>query len=244
MTHDDRDRPEELGAVGGDRFLDAARRGYHVPPEPPREAMWAVIRAGLSDEGLLAEQKSDGVIPLRPARSRAPVRPLRRGVPRWAWGAAAAAVLALGIGLGRWSVPAGVPGPVAETDPAVGSVVDDGSALELAARMHFGRSESLLTALRSDALGGRMDASVGPWARSLLAQTRLLMDARGGRQDDTQRLLSDLELALVQIVGASQGGALDDERAREEMDLAVRSLERGELLNRIRSAVPNTMSGA
>ena len=110
--------------------------------------------------------------------------------------------------------------------------------------MHFGRTESLLTTVRSDARTGRVDASVGPWARTLLSQTRLLMDARGETRDDVQQLLSDLELVLVQVLGATETSAMDEERAREELELMIRSLERGEILSRVRSAAPSTMAGA
>jgi hypothetical protein len=70
------------------------------------------------------------------------------------------------------------------------------------------------------------------------------MDARGGARDETQRLLIDLELVLVQILGAVEVGFMDGDRAREELEMAVRSLEHGELLTRIRSAAPTTMAGA
>lgn len=163
-----------------------------------------------------------------------------------AWAVAAAAVLVVGIGIGRWSAPGAVsvPGPAAPTATAPTPSTAGSPSLELAARRHLGQTESLLATVRADALTGRMDPSVGPWARSLLLETRLLMDARTGEQDEVQRLLSDLELVLVQIVGAAEGDGFDEERLRTELDLAVRSLEEREMLTRIRSAASADSRGA
>ncbi len=66
-----------------ERFLRQVARGYHRPPEPPREEMWARIAAARSE------------------------RQRPRGVLRWSL--AAAAVLALGIAIGRYgAVPRAV----------------------------------------------------------------------------------------------------------------------------------------
>jgi hypothetical protein len=51
------------------------------------------------------------------------------------------------------------------------------------------------------------------------------------------KLLQDLELTLAQIVQLSAASTPDDQRMVE------RSLRRGELLTRIRTAVPSNYSG-
>lgn len=252
MTNDRREDgrdPTEPGTVP--EWVDAVRETYHAPPDAPREEMWAAIQAGMTEPGA-PETGTEDVVDLERerARRRDPSGPARASSLRSAapWAVAAAALLVLGIGIGRWSAA----GPVLPTGtantPAGGTVAEvptpDASGLELAARMHFGRTESLLATVRSDARTGRVDGSVGPWARTLLAQTRLLMDARGDTRDDVQQLLSDLELVLVQVLGATEASGMDDERAREELDLMIRSLERGEILPRIRSAAPSAMAGA
>lgn len=251
MTHDrheDGQDPTDPGAVP--EWVDAVRDTYHAPPEAPRDEMWAAIQAGMAaSDG--PGGATDGVVDL--ARERARREP--RGGSAWPrllrsparWAVAAAALLVLGIGIGRWSATTGpVPPTGTASGPAGGTVAEapGASGLELAARMHFGRTESLLATVRSDARTGRVDESVGPWARALLSQTRLLMDARGETPDDVQQLLSDLELVLVQVLGAAETRGMDQERAREELDLMIRSLERGEILPRIRSAAPSTMAGA
>ncbi len=248
--HEDGRDPAEPGPAP--EWVDAVRDTYHAPPEAPREDMWAAIRAGMAaSDG--PGRATDEVVDL--ARERA--RREAGGGSTWPrllssparWAVAAAALLVLGIGIGRWSATTGLVPPTGTTSgPAGGTVAEaparDASGLELAARMHFGRTESLLATVRSDARTGRVDESVGPWARTLLSQTRLLMDARGEAHDDVQQLLSDLELVLVQVLGATEASGMDEERAREELDLMIRSLERGEILPRIRSAAPSTMAGA
>jgi hypothetical protein len=251
MTNDrHEDGPGPTGPESTPEWLEAVRETYHAPPEAPREDMWAAIRAGMTAEG--PDATTGGVVDLEGERTRrrgpsGPAKPwlLRSAAP---WAVAAAALLVLGIGIGRWSAigPGPAMGPASQPagESLAGAPAPDGSGLELAARMHFGRTESLLATVRSDARMGRVDGSVGPWARTLLAQTRLLMDARGETRDDVQQLLSDLELVLVQVLGATEASEMDEERAREELDLMIRSLERGEILPRIRSAAPSTMAGA
>lgn len=212
---------------------------YNPPPETPRDEMWDRIAARIA-EG----DESGGeahVVDLSEARERRGADGTHATGPRrWAgWAVAAAALLVLGVGIGRMTAPER---PLASepeaTTPRAGS-----SGLGLAAREHLGRTESLLTMVRADARDGRVDSEVAAWAEDLLAQTRLLLDRPDGVEPELRDLLLDLELVLVQVVGIAETGA-DDDRARTEVELTLRSLDEGEVLPRIQATLPQTMSGA
>ncbi len=92
-----------------DRMLrDAARETYNAPPEPPRDELWARIRAarlaqrgpGSNGNGPLGD-----VAPMPPAGSDPDVIPLHGRAWRWGWRALPiAALLLLSFGLGRLSL--------------------------------------------------------------------------------------------------------------------------------------------
>jgi len=202
-----------------DEFVGRLRYAYHVPPDTPREEIWAGIEARLA-------QSSPDVIPIAWGLRRhgAPSRRLM------GWAAAAAAMLVLGIGIGRMTAP--VP---QETAAAVETDTD---LLRLAALEHLGRTESLLTLVRADARSGRVDPEVGEWAASLLSQTRLLLDRPGAVDPTMQGLLEDLELVLMQIVGVADAEGSDEARARSELNLALEGIEEREVLPRIQAVIP------
>lgn len=118
------------------------------------------------------------------------------------------------------------------------------ASFTLAAREHFGRTESLLTMVRADARAGRVDPATTAGAAGLLSQTRLLLDAQGDSDLGVTDLLLDVELLLIQIVGVSETGSMDEARARTELELALRSLDEGEVLPRIQAVLPAGMEGA
>lgn len=215
-------------------MFDRIRENYNVPPETPREEMWASISARLAanEEGPAAE--SADVLDLATARRRR-IGPTHQAM---GWAVAAAAVLVLGIGIGRMTAP-----PVPGADVAATTDAQPG-ALALAARDHLGRTESLLTMVRTDARAGRIDPATARWADGLLAQTRLLIDADGTADPVVGALLLDLELLLIQIVGVAETGSVDDARARTELELTLRSLEDGEVISRIQAVLPADMAGA
>jgi len=208
-----------------DGLGDLLREEYNAPPPTPRDEMWTAIEAGLGTGS--ADVRSLDSAPSR--RWAALRRPL-------AWGAAAAAVLVVGVGIGRLTAPA--PTPVAE---APAETVDGANAsiLRVAAVQHLGKSEMLLRMVRADGRGGRVDPTVGTWARGLLTQTRLLLDSSADQDPAMRELLEDLELVLVQIVGVSQVAGEDESRVREELTLALRGLEQREVLSRIQAVVPS-----
>lgn len=197
---------------------------YNPPGETPREEMWAVISAGMAE--LDARRKTEVVdlTAVRASRIR-----WRAGA---AWTAAAAALVVVGVGIGRMTAP--VDAPVAQA-PASAARTD---GLRLAAAEHFGRTESLLTMVRTDARQGRLDAETSGWARSLLTETRLLLDAEDGSDPTLTTLLEDLELVLVQIVGLGEVGRGDEGWMRTELGLALGGMENQELLERLQARGP------
>ena len=206
-------------------ILDQVRKTYHVPPETPREEMWRTISAGLGES-------STSVVDLAEVRQR------RSAVTtRWVgWGAAAAAVLVMGVGIGRMTAPAGSGEMVLATEERAAS------SFGFAEQEHLGRTESLLTMVRADARNGRIDPSTARWARGLLSQTRLLMDAQRSDDPAVMELLEDLELLLIQIAGFTETESMSA-RTLTELDLALRGLEQGGVLPRIRAALPTGISG-
>lgn len=216
MTMPDERTNEMLGRV---------RETYNVPSDTPREEMWQAISARMGETHAT-------VVDLAAARRR---RSRAWGPVRWA--VAAAALLVLGVGVGRMSAPVADGAAVAAIAP------DPTAALEFVAREHLGRTESLLTMVRADARTGVLDPALAEWAGGLLLQTRLLIDARRSGDPTLEELLQDLELVLIQIVGAAETGSMDEVRARLELELALRSLEDGEMLPRIQAVLPTGMAG-
>lgn len=203
-----------------DELTRLLREEYNAPPPAPREEMWATIQAGLKDRGT-------PVVSLDSARARRGLW-ARRSL---AWGAAAAAVLVVGFGLGRFTAPT----PMAEA-PANAS--PDRQVMRLAATDHLERTDALLRMVRADGRRGQLDPAMGPWAESLLSQTRLLMDSMDGDDPSMRALLEDLELVLVQIVGVADTRGADGAQAREELSLALRGIEENHVLSRIQAVTP------
>jgi len=231
---------------GMDAMLDDVRGNYNVPPVTPRERMWTAIESRIgapgdggepptvTEAGSAPVAPSSDVIDLSAAR-RERVGPTHQMM---GWAVAAAAVLVMGVGIGRMTAPAA---PAAATFAAS---TPSGGTMALAARDHLGRSESLLSMVLTDARAGRVDPETAEWARGLLVQTRLLMDNERELDPSVDALLLDLELVLVQIVGVSDTGSMDEAMARTELELALRSLEDGEVLTRIQAALPPDRAGA
>jgi hypothetical protein len=114
---------------------------------------------------------------------------------------------------------------------------DASATYDAATRAHFERADALLTSARSTSAGESLDPALSRWARDMLADTRLLLDSPVAAGADRRRLFEDLELTLAQLVQLSAAGTPDDRR------LVERSLRRGEVLTRLRNAVPAPVSG-
>lgn len=211
-------------------MLDRIRNEYHTPTETPRDEMWRAIEAEMGSG-------ETPVVDLAAERAR------RKATPRWAGigiAAAAAAVLVLGVGIGRFTAPSTTaPDIVAEGIEPTPSA----SAISLVAQAHLGRTESVLTMARADARSGRIDPLTAEWASELLTETRILIDTQADGTEPLAELLMDLELVLVQIVGAAEGESMEETLGRTELELALRSLDEGEVLPRLQAALPSALAG-
>lgn len=202
-----------------DTWLKDVASDYNRPPVTvPREAMWEVIAPAL------------------PAAAPVGVTPLR-AVHRTRWMplaavAAAALLVVVSYQVGRRNAPTPVTQAVVAAPPRA-----DNALYARAAEQHLGRADALLTSVRASGTVGEIDPALQRWARDLLADTRLLLDSPASVDAARHRLLQDLELTLAQIVQLSAAGTPDDQH------LVDRSLQRGELLSRIRTAVPYDYSG-
>ena len=102
----------------------------------------------------------------------------------------------------------------------------------LVAARHLADVEALLTSYTSSSADARSDSLLGAWAKNLLSNTRLLLDSPAANDPVRARLLSDLEVILVQLVQRSPGGSAEERSAVE------RTLQKSQLIPRLRSAVP------
>lgn len=214
-----------------DRLLREVARDYNVPPEAPREEIWAVVRERLDlpEEAAADTGWTDpDVIRLVPRR-------------RWVrWGLALAATLAVGFGLGRLTLqmagPGATPSAMSAGDGpgAKGSVAntnpDPGLPFRLVTADHLGQAEALLTVVRSES-AGQVGTQTVDWARNLLSTTRLLLDSPAGRDPKLAPLLEDLELVLVQIANVRGSGSNEDLRMIRE------SMRHNNLLSKLQTVV-------
>ena len=121
-------------------------------------------------------------------------------------------------------------------------------AYDMASLQHFTAAEALLVSYRSartqptlsDSLSLALDGRLSTWARQLLQDTRLLLDSPAGTDPRRRQLLEDLELVLAQItrLGAA-GGAGPSAPATGERAAIDGTLQRGQVLSRLRNAIPS-----
>jgi hypothetical protein len=181
----------------------------------PRDEMFAAIRA---------------------ARAAGPKPEARSPMSRFAW-MGMAATLIIGVAIGRYaSTRNNVASPAAQTannaTPAAAPDTADRS-YTIAAAGELQRAEALLTAYDAAGSHAVMDKQMSAWARDILSNTRLLLDSPAAADPARRKLLQDLELVLVQMVQRSPA-----EGAREEREQIDRSMERTQVLPRLRSALP------
>jgi len=116
----------------------------------------------------------------------------------------------------------------------------DNLAFRLVLLRHLAGSEAMITAFRSSARQGEVDAQIAGWSRELLGTTRLL-EASPVAQDPTmKRLLEDLDLVIAQISAYVTSGRHDP----NDLDLIERSINRRGVITELRGSLPARMRPA
>jgi hypothetical protein len=161
---------------------------------------------------------------IQAGRARPQPRVLEFRPRRMLWAAAALAVLAAGIGIGRFSVE---PAATAWTGPSANA-----TTYRLAAQEHLSQSEAFLTLFRTSLEEPTDHRLASASARQLLATNRLLLDSPAAVEPATRRLLEDLELVLAEIA------QLSPQSRAQDLELIQDGLERGNVMLRLRTAVP------
>lgn len=202
-----------------DELMSGLPRSYKVPPSPPLDDMWRVIED---------------------THFNAPAAAPRSITSRLPW-LAAAATLVIGIGIGYY-----LPSDQSSTPPEPGSQTvaastpTDPPAVAEAYRdqtsQYLGQAAALLISLPAEGAADRTDSRFAGKAADLLVTTRLLMDSPAAQDPRLRGLLEDLELVLVQIA------RLRIERNRSDLDLIHQTVEQGDVLERLNSAVVNNQS--
>jgi hypothetical protein len=211
---------DHMGDEKFEEFLQREARAYNNPPASvPRDEMYAAIVAA------------------RVARPK--IEDRRPRTPRIAW-IGMAATLVVGVAIGKFALNQhdAVPAVVAvQGHRGVAQALSDTSTASYAraATAQLVRAEALLTAYSAggSAPNAGVDKQLSSWARDILSNTRLLLDSPAADDPARRRLLQDLELVLVQMVQRSPAAGAGEERAHIE-----RSLDRTQVLSRLRSALP------
>jgi hypothetical protein len=108
---------------------------------------------------------------------------------------------------------------------------------QVATMRHLEDAEALLTSFSLESRDATMNAKFAGWAKGLLSNTRLLLDSPAGDDPRRAKLLQDLELVLAQIVQLSPKAAATDR------ELIQGSIQEGQVITRLRSAIPATVTG-
>lgn len=103
----------------------------------------------------------------------------------------------------------------------------------VASQQHLTRAEALVAVVATMPQDAMMDSLTARWAKDVLTNTRLLLDSPAGDDPVRRRLLEDLETVLVQLVQRSG-------RAAEDRAMIDRTLQKTQLLTRLRSGATGT----
>ena len=113
-------------------------------------------------------------------------------------------------------------------------------AYRLVMLRHIAGSEAMITAFRSSARSGEMDAQLADWSRDLLSTTRLLEASPVANDPTMRRLLEDLDLVIAQIARYAARGAVN----AEELDLIEESINKRGVVTKLRSSLPARLTPA
>ena len=211
-----------------DELLNQAARDYNAPRvNVPRDEIWSRIQA----------ERSARTVARRGVRSTTHL---------WAWpsvGVAAAVLLAVGVVVGRRiERSASVSSPTAVA-ASRSTPLDSSASLSyrLVVLKHLAGSEAMITAFRSAARRGEVDAQLADWSKELLSTTRMLEASPATDDPAMKRLLEDLDLVLAQIKQYAARGTTN----RDELDLIEQSIIKRGVMTTLRSTVPvrNAPSG-
>jgi hypothetical protein len=114
--------------------------------------------------------------------------------------------------------------------------VDESTALsyQLVVLKHLAGSEAMITAFRSEARRGAVDAQVAAWSKELLSTTRMLEASAVSDDPAMRRLLQDLELVLAQIKQYVTRGTNNP----DDLDLIEQSIIKRGVISKLRSNAP------
>jgi hypothetical protein len=113
-------------------------------------------------------------------------------------------------------------------------------AYRLVVLQHLAGSEAMITAFRTAARRGDMDAQLARWARELLSTTRMLESSAATQDPTMKRLLEDLDLVIAQIVQYATHGTNNS----EELDLIEQSITSRGVITKLRGTVSARTSAA
>jgi len=217
----------DMGDEKFEEFLQREAQAYNEPPATvPRDEMFsaiAMVRAG--------SRKPEA------RRPRTEDRGPRKTYIIWV---GMAATLVVGVAIGKFAFAThDVAGPAAVAahndarGPGSSADTNGDVSYARAATAELARAEALLTAYGASASNSGVDKQLSSWARDVLSNTRLLLDSPAADDPARRRLLQDLELVLVQMVQRSPAAGAGEERAHIE-----RSMDRTQVLSRLRAALP------
>jgi hypothetical protein len=218
--------------MSDEKFEEFLQREAHTYNEPlahvPRDEMFAAITASRKPEA--GSRKADD----RRRTARGPL------LTRFAW-IGMAATLVIGVAIGRFALTKqaasrDASASLRHTDASASLTPADtssGSSYGQAATAQLARAEALLSAYDASGANAGVDKQLSTWARDILSNTRLLLDSPAADDPSRRRLLQDLELVLVQMVQRSPAAGEAEERSHID-----RSMERTQVLPRLRSALP------
>lgn len=107
-------------------------------------------------------------------------------------------------------------------------------AYRLVVLQHLAGSEAMITAFRTTAHRGEIDAQIATWSRELLSTTRMLEASPANDDPMMKRLLEDLELVITQIVQYATRGT----NSSDELDLIEQSINKRGVMTKLRSTLP------
>jgi hypothetical protein len=113
-------------------------------------------------------------------------------------------------------------------------------AYHLVVLQHLAGSEAMITAFRTAARRGDVDAQLASWARELLSTTRMLESSAATQDPTMKRLLEDLDLVIAQIVQYATHGTNNS----EELDLIEQSITSRGVITKLRGTVSARTSAA